>query len=393
MGDKPAAQDVPVEVVKIRRGPISSFILASSTVKSISQVEVHAEVTGIVSRIYKEEGDRIRRGRMLALIRNPLLKIAYEKAKLNVEKLKRDRKATKGLMDKGISSKSQYEEIDFRYRQALIDLKRARQDRTNLWVTAPVSGVIASRNVKRGERASPNKHLYSIVDPDKLEVDVHLPEKHLPQVKEGQEARILATSLDKIVFCGKVKRVSPVVNKVSGTVKVTVQVSKHRPLGQVCPKPKKKKKTKSGPWLRPGMYVDVRIITRTVQSVLIVPRKALIHEEAKTLVYIVRDNKARRRQVVIGDQYRNMIEIRSGVREGEQVIIVGHHGLKEGARVRLIGKKKPKSGVPAASPGKTKPPTNRRTKAGLKVSRRKSTSGKASKPKAGKKKPATLKRR
>ena len=351
LGEKPSVEAVPVEAVKVKRGPISSFILASSTVKSISQVEVLAEVTGIVAKVYREEGDRVKKGRLLALIRNPLLRIAYDKAKLNVEKLKRDRQATKRLMDKGISSKSQYEEIDFRYRQALIDLKRAREDRTNLWVTAPVSGVISSRTVKRGERAVPNKQLFSIVNPWQLEVDVYLPEKHLPQVKDGQEARILATSLNQKMFCGLVKRISPIVDKVSGTVKVTVQVRRQEPLGGVCPPAGKKKKRrhadkpKPAHWLRPGMYVDVRIITRTAKAVLIVPRKALIYEEAKSLIYVIKGKKARRKQVHIGDQYKNMVEIRSGLKEGDLVIIVGHHGLKEGAQVKIVNSRQVKTGV------------------------------------------------
>jgi RND family efflux transporter MFP subunit len=116
-----------------------------------------------------------------------------------------------------------------------------------------------------------------------------------------------------------VKRVAPIVDPKSGTVKVTVEVG-------------------SKPGLRPGMYVDVELVTASREDAVLVPKRALIHDGESTFVFRLGDErKVERIPIELALSDKANVEPRGGLAPGDKVVVAGHAGLKDGALVRLPG--------------------------------------------------------
>ena len=135
--------------------------------------------------------------------------------------------------------------------------------------------------------------------------------------------------------------ISPEVDPASGTVKVTLEVA-------------------SAGVLKPGMFATVRIITERRPQTLIVPKKALILETDEDDVFLIEADKVRRVPVELGFVEGDQVEIVSGLKEGDQVVTIGHEGLKDGAAVRLAGEGLTVPAELASPPGEgSRPPEAR----------------------------------
>jgi membrane fusion protein (multidrug efflux system) len=153
---------------------------------------------------------------------------------------------------------------------------------------------------------------------------VYVPEKHLQQLRPGQVARINAPSLGGEGYIGSIMRISPVVDPRSGTVKVTVALGWQ-------------------PGLRPGLYVDVDLVTAVHQDALLVPKRALVYDNDRMFVFRLQNDeetKERRAERVMIEPVltdKAFIEPLEGLEPGDQVIIAGQAGLKDGVLVSLPG--------------------------------------------------------
>ena len=85
--------------------------------------------------------------------------------------------------------------------------------------------------------------------------------------------------------------------------------------------------------LKAGMYARVRIYTETYQDILVVPEKAVVTEGGQAVAFVVEGDQAKRREVQIGLTSDGQVEIRSGLSEGEQIVVEGNYGLADGAKV------------------------------------------------------------
>ena len=120
------------------------------------------------------------------------------------------------------------------------------------------------------------------------------------------------------IFSGKIKLINPRIDVQSGTVKVTVEVSD--------------KSMK----LKPGMFVEVKIIVGEKENIIVIPRKCLIYKRDKKYVFVFNKGKVLKREVDSGISEGGDIEIVSGLKEDEKIIIVGVEALKDGQRVKVV---------------------------------------------------------
>ena len=146
---------------------------------------------------------------------------------------------------------------------------------------------------------------------------IWLPEKNLPELRLEQPARVTATALGAQQFEGYVKRIAPTIESKTGLVKVTMGF---KDVGQ----------------LRPGMYVDVELITAKRADALLITKRALLYDSELSYVFRLLPERKVERVVVepkITDKFN--IEPASGFKEGDQIVVAGQTGLKDGAKVRL----------------------------------------------------------
>jgi len=322
--DEDKEEAVPVEVADLDLGEIEAVLRYSTNLEAESEVKVFSQAARLVTALLVEEGDYVRRDQVLVRLqddeqRNSLALITSELANA-----RREYERQKRLFGENLISEQEFNDATFQIEQLEIRLENAERELGYTEVRAPISGTITARMVKLGDQIQVGQHLFDMVDFDSIVARVYVPEKHLPDLAKGQVARVIAPSLGDKEYLGDILRISPVVDPRSGTVKVTVALG-----------------AQSG--LRPGLYVDVDLVTATHEAALLVPKRAVVYDNDVMFVFRLKndDEKGERRAErvplvpVLSD--KNFIEPAGGLEAGDQVIIAGQTGLKDGVLVRLPG--------------------------------------------------------
>ncbi len=314
----PEIKAVPVEVTTIAAGEISSYVLTNASLETEETVDIFPQVTGIVVKLRAEEGQYVKKGDVLLDIDDREYKLREEAARVNYDRQKNNHERSKNMFEKKLLSESEFEVSNFNLEQARIEWDQAKLTLDYCNIKAPISGFISDRTVKLGDRLLTSTKVYSLVNPDLLLAKIHLTEKDALRTRAGQRAEILSEALPGQKFAGVVDRVSPVVDPSSGMVRVTIRVADRQRL------------------LKPGMFVNVHLITDTKRDAVLIPKKAVVYDDNQQFVYVVRqDTLAFKIPLKPGYTDRDRIEALGGINIGDTIIVVGHSGMKDSTKVKI----------------------------------------------------------
>jgi membrane fusion protein (multidrug efflux system) len=172
--------------------------------------------------------------------------------------------------------------------------------------------------IKVGNMVIPNEATFRVTDLDPLLAVLHVPERQIDKLRVGHAAKFVVDAIEDAEYGGRIERISPVVDPATGTIKVTVEVYD------------------SSRRLKPGMFARVHIVHDTHTCTVLAPRDAIIEEDDKTSVFVVRDSTAYRQSVETGYVNSVHIEVVSGLDEGDTVVTIGKGSLKDSTRVEMV---------------------------------------------------------
>jgi len=341
-----SSQTVTVATAALQNLPRT--VTASGTISAWEEVPVGAETGGLTATaVYVDEGRYVRQGQPLVQLNDALLRAQLRQQQAAVQTAEanasRDQAAlgrAQELKERGFLSQASLDTALANQRASDANLAAARaslsETQTRLsqaTIRAPVSGLVISRNVTRGQIVSPGTELFRIVRDGRLELDAQVPETDLGLVRAGQTAVV---SSDQV-------------GETTGTVRiVTPEVNAETRLGLA-------RISLSGGGFRPGMFGRARIDVGASPAVT-VPTAAVLYRENRPGVYILdNQNRARFRPVVIQTRAREWTAV-DGVQAGARVIVSGAGFLGEGDRVRVA--------APAARAATPRPATKSAAKAG-----------------------------
>lgn len=190
-------------------------------------------------------------------------------------------------------------------------------------VTAPAAGVVLERKVEAGVMVVPGTPLFVLGDPEVLEVHAEVEPRDAVLVAAGQTVSIRHLAGGPTVAAGKVARVFP-----SGTVSVSalgVKESKARVEIEVV---------EGALELKPGFQVNVEISIEEAPGETVVPETALFRQDGRTFLFVVRDGRAVKLEVVPGRKAAGLAEVTGGLKTGEEVIVHPGPEVKDGLRVQ-----------------------------------------------------------
>jgi len=308
---------IPVHVALPVQGEISSYIQSSTTVVAESEADVYSTAVGICKSVFVEEGDHVSVGDLLAQLEDEDVRIAAQQAGLRYKKASEDSQRAEQMAAEELISAKALEDAKFALELAEADLKLAQRRLENTRTRAPVDGVITERSLKTADLVTTTSKLFKVVDFHSLTAVVHVPEREAGTVGVGQRVEVLADSLPASSFSGKVKRISPVVDPKSGTVKVTIELS-------------------IAEGLKPGLFIRTRIVTDTRKGALLVPKAAILLEGDTQKVFVVRERIAKEVFIEAGYSEAEKVEILGGIGPADKLVVLGHLGLKDGYRVKII---------------------------------------------------------
>jgi multidrug efflux pump subunit AcrA (membrane-fusion protein) len=208
---------------------------------------------------------------------------------------------------------------------AEVDPSRPGTDYSLSPVYAPVSGIVVSSPLTVGSTISTATPLFTLAINNSIEIEALIPEREVGQLRTGLTAEVRLEAFPGETFRAAVTLISPIIDPVSRTRKITLLFSRNDNR------------------IVPGMFARVKLNTRTYENVVSVPQSALVDHRGRTIVYVLenghQDNSltVQAREVSIGVNVDNEVEIRDGLKPGEAVVVQGQQFLTDGAAVRVIG--------------------------------------------------------
>jgi membrane fusion protein (multidrug efflux system) len=356
---------VPVEVAAAAHAPISASYSGTAALEAEHEADVVAKASGVLLKLYVEEGQHVKAGELLAQIdpSSAANQLAQSQAQLRKAQATYER-ASKAIKQQLIP-KQEYDG-DLYDMQAQVAATRSAQLQLS-WtrITAPISGVISRRMVKQGNLVQANQAIFHIVDMNPLTATLNVPEREIGTLKSGQPVKLNVDALPGKQFAGSIERIAPVVDASSGTFRVTCLFDNTKAGNEI---------------LRPGMFGRVDIVYDQRRDALVIPRSALMDEDGETAVFVVEQGKAKpkpvdrkvkakpgdaiaaepakpaqpvllakRRTVQIGYVDGDRVQIVSGLKTGDRVITLGRDAVRDGSEVQVLAPSVAKTNTPASN--------------------------------------------
>ena len=309
---------VPVEVAEVTTGTISSYISATANLVAEDQVKVLAEAEGRIERLQVEEGDRVAKGQVLAVLVQDEAKIAKAKVELKASNTGAALERAKRSFEEGLISSESYDKLKMDDEIARQEVAEAEWRLAKTVIRAPFTGRITERFITLGQHLHPGDELFTIADYDPLVARIYLPERDVLELEEGREVRITLAAETELSFVGRIRQIAPVVDTATGTVKVTVEAVQP-PAG-----------------VRPGAFVSIDIVRERHATALLLPRESVIRELRTAHVFVTEDDQAVKKAVTLGIEEGELVEVLTGVAEGDAVVIAGQGGLDDGQRIKIL---------------------------------------------------------
>lgn len=293
---------------------------------------VTPRITGRVVDVRVSVGSEVKTGTVLAMLDSTELgqtKLEYIKSQTLLELAKGNYEREKSLFDQKIAAKKDVLAAEAEYRKAEAEA-RSLHERLRLYglsdqainnlnnspslytLTSPGPGVVIEREMSKGEVIEAGKKVATISDLSTVWVLLNIHEKDLAKVKQGTTVKIHTESYPGEGFAGKVAYIGNVVDPQSRTVPVRVEV----------PNPRAR--------LKPGMFATAEVVTgiSSTQSIMI-PSSAIQKIEGQASVFVQeKDGSFAKRQLDLGREFGNSVEVKAGLKEGEQVVVTGAFTLK-----------------------------------------------------------------
>ncbi len=367
-------QGPQVQGYRIQAMPLIQTVVATGRVVSVSRTQIGSELTGVVLERRVQEGDSVKPGDILLVLREddlpaqirqaeaaleqlettarPQAETALARARLQLEQAIRETARRRQLAERSQLSAEALEQAEQQEVLARNDIESARltlsalapgnSEETRLReqlaslqaklartvIRSGTAGTVLTRNVEPGDLVQPGRVLFTIAQSGDTEVRVPLDEKNLSLLSLQQNASIVADAYPDKPFPARISFIAPAIDPQRGTVDVRLKVD---------PVPD---------FLRQDMTVSVNIETGRRDQALAIPNDALIAVRGNTAeVLAVRAGHVQRTEVTLGLRGLAMTEVQSGLQAGDTVVADATAPLADGTRIRFLEQALPVSGT------------------------------------------------
>jgi RND family efflux transporter MFP subunit len=334
-GEKPVTPrdpSVPVAVAKVEVVPIDRTLPVVGTLFAREEAVVAAQVEGQVEKTKVDFGDRVVKGRELALIDTASYEARALQSAANVARARatalnaeQNLKRVIELQKSRISSASEMDQATAQAEQARAEVKAAeaaeviaRLDLERSRALAPFAAAVSERVVNAGDYVKIGGALYKLVNDTELKFIVQAPERYAGQVRKGQLVRFTVDAWPGEEFQGKVYLISPSVSTATRAFNVGALIS--NPDGK----------------LKANTFARGELVLETGVPTPVVPLDAVVSFAGVTKVFVIENDVARSREVKTGRVQDGRQEVMEGLKAGEVVAVSGQTKLYEGAKIRLL---------------------------------------------------------
>jgi len=311
----------PNDVWTAKPGDLIAGVPVSGTLEPGVDIKINSPAPEVLEQVLVEEGQAVGKGQVLARLYTEALAPAAASAQAQKRIAQADYERMQSLLKEGAVSQRDVEVAEVALRAAEAGEALAVRRLQEATIRAPVSGVIAQRLHDAGDRVKDGDQLFRLVNTRELEFEATVPSEYVADVKVGAPASLTVTGQDGKGVTARVARVNATADAATRQVKVYVKV----PNGQGR--------------IVAGLFASGRVVTHEVKGALAVPAAGIRRDpQGTTYVLVVAQGKVERRDVTLGvtDEVQGLVEIKTGLQDGDIAIVGPVEGLKVGDLVEIV---------------------------------------------------------
>ena len=317
-----------VEVVRVATARIQDDAQAVGSLRSRQSVTLRPEVAGRVVKIGFEDGARVRRGQLLVQLDDVLPRAELSQAQAQLSIAQTTLQRNQELVEQNFVARRVLDEsqASLQVAQAQVALAQARLQRMR--ITAPFDGTVGLRSINLGEYVKDGADLVNLENTSALPVDFRLPERYQSRIAIGQSVQVLIDALPGKSFVARVQALDPLLDVDGRSIAVRATLP-----------------ATPGSELRPGMFARVLTVFAVDEAALVIPEEAIVPQGGKQFVIRIETDGegdamkrlSRRTEVQLGLRRGAQVQVTSGLRAGDTVVVAGQQRLqKDDTVVRVV---------------------------------------------------------
>ncbi|MCK5077989.1 MAG: efflux RND transporter periplasmic adaptor subunit, partial [Calditrichia bacterium] len=317
---------VPIEAMVAKKVILQETVPFTGILAPIHAVDIVAEVSGKVEKIYKKLGQKVTTADTLAIIDDEVPYNQYRQAQSQLLSAKNNLKITqlnlesdKTLFENSDISKLEYENSVLAVNtakanklSAVANLSLIKKNYKNTRIQSPFSGIISRKHIELGTMVNLNMPLYRVVDLSTLKIEIGISQDVINHVKVGSPAEIIISALNNEIYTGYVRYISPQAEETTGSFKAEIHMANTPEMN-----------------IRAGMTAKINLSITGGGERLSIPDYAMVTKNGDSYIYKIKNNMAELHEITKGESIGSQIIVESGLTVGDTIVVVGMKNLGE----------------------------------------------------------------
>jgi len=306
---------VPVQTAVARHGAVIDTIETVGTAAANEAVTVTTKTAGIVAKVHFTDGQTVRAGQVLIELDRREAQAELEASRAAVVIAQQNYDRASKLLGMQAVSQARMDELSSQLTSAQARIKVQEARVQDLQIVAPFNGKIGIRRVSVGAFVPPGAIVTTLDDIDPIKVSFQVPETVLALLKPGIAIKARSEAYSGQAFTGVVKTIDTRIDPATRTVEARAELP--NPFGT----------------LKPGLFMTVELSLARRESAILVPEEALIPIGTRQFVFVVKNGRALRTEVEVGQRIPGEVEIVKGIEVGTEIVTAGVQKIRDGSAV------------------------------------------------------------
>lgn len=309
---------VPAATYLLERKTLDNNLIKSGKLIPVKEASIMSTGNGKLNSVNFNLGSYVKKNTVIATIDSRLLQLNLEAAELNKDKASKDLTRFERLLEGEATTESTYQDVKFNFDNASVQIETINKQLQDNRIKAPISGQIVRKDVELGEFVGAGSVLGHIVDISQLKAKVMVSEQDVYSLSVGNKVSVSTDIYPGQEFDGKISFISAQGDAAHNyEVEVTLSNSQKHPL-------------------KAGTFAYVNFNRKSLENLLVIPRSALVESLQNPFVYVVENERAVKKTIVIERDLGEFIEISSGLSEGDIIVTSGQINISEGTKINAI---------------------------------------------------------
>lgn len=312
------AQERVISAVQVVETSFQPQISAVGIFVANQGVTIKSEVEGRISKVDFKSGQMANEGDKLVTFENTtqLGAVQYAQARYDLSQVTYKRNLD--IIEQGAVSLADLDEARANLDADKASVLQARGDYNKTIIKAPFSGRLGLRNVDVGDYLDAGDELVTLQNIDPIYVDFYIPQKYLSQLSANEKVLVSPNTMENQQVEGSVLSFETVINSDTGMIEVRAQVPN------------------ANKTILPGGFAKVTLLSGDATTTLTIPQTAIVYEAQGAYVYKIKNGKAQKKSVSLGQQIDDAIEITDGLTVNDKIVSVGTNKVHEGSVVSIV---------------------------------------------------------